>query len=229
MRAVSRSVIIAASFSSSSSSLRVTSVAGRDGHPVPPWVFGNDSSILLSGPCPNRLSIPFLACPESDFDTFCPERPLMTGDSTALARHLTAHCNEVSPNFRQNALLRVRHNLIGRWRARENRCGKRGHFGPYFRNSSKRLLLLIHHRAMIFSAPNSDQNMPDCLQRPPITVLKPAFTTPETESNCPACPIAWEKLTICTLSSKHRLPMFAKAVATSQTSALTELPGPGPG
>jgi hypothetical protein len=31
----------------------------------------------------------------------------------------------------------------------------------------------------MFSAPDFDQNMPDCLHRPPITVLPPASTTPE--------------------------------------------------
>jgi len=48
-----------------------------------------------------------------------------------------------------------------------------------FQKSSKRRLVLIQRRARTFSAPDSDQNMPDCLQRAPITVLHPASTTPE--------------------------------------------------
>ena len=31
----------------------------------------------------------------------------------------------------------------------------------------------------MFSAPGLDHRMPDCLQRPPMTVLQPASTTPE--------------------------------------------------
>jgi hypothetical protein len=33
-------------------------------------------------------------------------------------------------------------------------------------------------KARIFSAPASNQNLPDCLQREPIRVLQPASTTP---------------------------------------------------
>lgn len=37
----------------------------------------------------------------------------------------------------------------------------------------------MQRKARIFSAPGSPQNMPDCLQRAPMTVLHPASTTPE--------------------------------------------------
>ena len=37
----------------------------------------------------------------------------------------------------------------------------------------------MQRKAKIFSAPGLDQNMPDCLQRAPMTVLQPASTTPE--------------------------------------------------
>jgi len=49
----------------------------------------------------------------------------------------------------------------------------------YFQNSSKRRLLFMHRSARMFSAPDSDRNMPDCLQRAPMTVLQPSSTTPE--------------------------------------------------
>src|SRR5260370_11011785 len=50
-------------------------------------------------------------------------------------------------------------------------------------NSSNLRLLWMQRRARMFSAPDSDQNLPDCLQRPPITALQPASTTPEPKLN----------------------------------------------
>ena len=37
----------------------------------------------------------------------------------------------------------------------------------------------MQRRDKMFSAPAADQNMPECLQRPPITVLHPASTSGE--------------------------------------------------
>src|SRR6266404_4743302 len=49
----------------------------------------------------------------------------------------------------------------------------------FFQNSSMRRLEWMQRRASTLPAPDSDQNMPDCLQRAPMTVLQPASTTPE--------------------------------------------------
>src|SRR6266849_3067591 len=48
-----------------------------------------------------------------------------------------------------------------------------------FQNWSRRWLAWMQRSARTFSAPDSPQNMPDCLQREPITVLQPASMTPE--------------------------------------------------
>src|SRR5439155_25308653 len=53
----------------------------------------------------------------------------------------------------------------------------------YFQKSPRRRLLPMQRNAKIFSAPNSDQNMPDCLHREPMMVLQPASTTPDPMKN----------------------------------------------
>jgi len=52
-------------------------------------------------------------------------------------------------------------------------------FKRSFQNASSRRLALMQRRASTFSAPGYPQDMPDCLQREPMTVLHPASMTPE--------------------------------------------------
>jgi putative transposase len=50
--------------------------------------------------------------------------------------------------------------------------------------SSKRPLSWQHRKARMALAPRTVQNMPDCLQREPMTVLQPASITPEPTNRC---------------------------------------------
>src|SRR6266481_2526978 len=61
---------------------------------------------------------------------------------------------------------------------------KRGSYGVReAQKSSNRPERMQQRRAMMALAPRTDQRIPDCLRRSPITVRQPASTTPEPTKN----------------------------------------------
>src|SRR5580704_3662757 len=67
---------------------------------------------------------------------------------------------------------------------REGVRDKRGSYGVReAQKSSNRPDRMQQRRAMMALAPRTDQRIPDCLRRSPITVRQPASTTPEPTKN----------------------------------------------